>query len=109
MSVPVRASTVSRRVDGSGAVDVPAATVATGIPPVAGGKVVTQVVPSRLTATMNVFPFGSVVRRGLFPVASNIPKAKVLPEVDVPFGELNAGPLNASWNMMLAPNVNPWK
>jgi hypothetical protein len=64
------------------------------MPPVAGGKSVTPVVPFPFTCTRNALPLGSSVRSGLLPVESNMPKANVLP--DVPFGELSAGPLKVS-------------
>jgi hypothetical protein len=67
------------------------------------------VVPSRLTSTVNVLPFGSVVSRGLKPVPSNIPKAKVLPKLEVPLGALSAGPLNDNKKVTSDPYVNPRK
>jgi len=57
-------------------------------------KLVTVVVPSRFTSTLKANPsVVSVVRAGIVPAAfENMLKANVLPDVEVPLGELSAGP-----------------
>ena len=58
---------------------------------VCDAKLVTVVVPSRFTSTLKANP--SVVRAGIVPAAfENMLKANVLPDVEVPLGELSAGP-----------------
>jgi hypothetical protein len=45
-----------------------------------------------------------LVRAGIVPAASeNMLKAKVLPEVETPSGELNAGPKRLTWNDSVEP------
>src|SRR5271169_6534429 len=80
---------ISGKVPGSGMAGAVAGTTAPSVE-----KFVTVVVPSRFTSTVKANPsIVSVVRAGIVPAASeNILKANVLPEVDVPSGELNAGP-----------------
>jgi len=74
-------------------------------------KFVTVVVPSRFTLTSNANPsVVSVVNAGSVPAASeNMLKARVLPEVDTPSGELKAGPDNVKVKKTVEPYVNPWK
>ena len=57
-------------------------------------ELVTVVEPSRFTSTVNANPsVVSVVRAGIVPAASEkMLNANVLPEVETPSGELNAGP-----------------
>jgi hypothetical protein len=57
-------------------------------------ELVAVVVPSRFTSTVNADPLVvSLVNAGIAPAASeNMLNANVLPEVDVPSGELKAGP-----------------
>jgi len=61
---------------------------------VSGEKLTSVVVPSRFTLTMKANPsVVSLVRVGIVPAESeNMLKANVLPEDEVPSGELNAGP-----------------
>jgi len=65
-----------------------------GVMLVCGEKSVNVVVPSRLILTVTANPLiVSVVSAGMVPALSeNILKAKLLPEVDTPSGELRAGP-----------------
>ena len=83
MAVPNRAKLL-----GSGT-DDPA-----GVTVVSEEKFVTVVVPSRFTLTVKANPsVVSLVSAGIVPAAlENMLKAKVLPDVAVPFGKLNAGP-----------------
>ena len=76
-----------RRLDGSGTVEDETMLVS-----VDGS--VEVVVPSRFTFTVAAKPsVVSVVRAGTVPAGSeNMLKAKMLPDVDVPSGELSAGP-----------------
>ena len=75
-------------------------------------KFATVVVPFRFTSTVNANPsVVSVVRTGIVPAASeNMLKANVLPEVDVPSGELNAGPKRLGRNKLdrgRPPSIQP--
>ena len=78
---------------------------------VTGEKLATVVVPSRFTSILKANPFvRSVVKAGTVPAAlENMLNAKVLPEVDVPSGVLNAGPYRLTLNKRLEPNVNASK
>lgn len=69
-------------------------TVVTALTSVSWEKLSSVVVPSRLTLTVNANPSViSLVSTGIVPAASeNMLNAKVLPEVDMPLGELRAGP-----------------
>ena len=84
-----RAVPITARLLGSGTAGPVAGTTV-----VCAEELVTVVDPSRFTSTVNANPLTvSLVRTGIVPAASeNMLKANVLPEVDVPLGELNAGP-----------------
>ena len=81
----------------------------TGLMLVSDEKLVTEVVPSRLTSTVNAKPsVVSVVSAGVVPAGSeNMLKANVVPEVDTPSGVLRAGPLRFKSNEIVLPKVNP--
>src|ERR1035437_454062 len=85
--------------------------VLTGATLVCAEKFVAVVVPSRLTPIVKANPsVVSLVRAGTVPAASaNTLKANVLPEVDPPSGELNAGPNKLTVKERVEPYVNPWK
>ena len=85
---PVAPSGMSGKLLGSGTVLVACATV------VCAEEFVTEVVPSRLTPTVNANPLvASLVSVGIVPAASeNILNANVLLEVETPSGELRARP-----------------
>jgi hypothetical protein len=52
----------------------------------------------------------SLVKAGVAPAGSeNILNANELPDVDVPFGELSAGPYKLTSNFKTLPKVNPSK
>ena len=73
-------------------------------------KSVGVVVPSRFTSTRSANPLGSPVSAGTLPAASeNMLKAKLVPEVDTPSGELNAGPNRAILKERVEPNLKPRK
>jgi hypothetical protein len=69
------------------------------------------VLPSRFTSNVKAKPLNvSLVSVGMVPAASeNMLKAKVLPEVDVPSGELKADPNRLISKERVEPNVNPPK
>src|ERR1035441_7383625 len=71
-----------------------------GNPEICVEKLVTLVVSSRFTFTVNAKPsVVSLVNTGIVPAESeNMLNANVLPEVDTPSGELNAGPYRLNWN-----------
>jgi len=66
---------------------------------------VTVVEPSRFTSMVKAVPkVVSVVSTGIVPAGSeNMLKAKVLPEVDTPSGELSAGPYRLTAKEMVVP------
>src|SRR5271157_234150 len=105
-NAPHQASAVpsSRKSFGSG-------TVLAGLMVVSDEELVTVVVPSRFTSTVKANPFMvSLVSTGIVPAGSeNMLKANVLPEVEVPSGELNAGPYRLTSKTRLVPYVNPSK
>ena len=80
-------------------------------PEVCKEKLFTVVVPSRFTFTVNAKPsVVLVVNAGMVPAASeNMLNPKVLPEVDTPSGELNAGPNKLKSNERVEPKVNASK
>ena len=79
--------------------------------PLVGKKLVSVVVPSRFTFTVRAKPsVVLVVSTGIVPaVLENTLKAKVLPDVDTPSGELSAGPYRLTSKERVEPNVKPWK
>src|ERR1700693_1792497 len=79
----------------------------TGLMPVSFEKLVTVVVPSRFTSIVAANPLvRSVVSAGTVPAGSkNMLNANVLPEVDVPSGELTADPNKLTSNEIVEPNV----
>src|SRR5260370_37630678 len=95
----------SNKLHGSGTPLIPAS------PSFRDETLVTVVVPSRFTSTVKAHPcVASVVRAGMVPAGSeNMLKANVLPEVEVPSGEVNAGPYRLTSKRRLVPNVNPSK
>jgi len=82
-------SRISAKPFGSGTALTPA-----GSTLVSDEKFVRVVEPSKFTLTVNAMAFtSSLVRAGVMPSGSeNMLKANALPDVDVPSGELNAGP-----------------
>jgi hypothetical protein len=65
------------------------------------------VVPLRLIFTVAANPFGSLVRAGTVPVASeNMLNANVPPGVDAPLGNATAGPSRNTPNDSDVPNLN---
>lgn len=88
-----------------------------GIPLVCGTtlvsdeKLVTVVVPSRFTFSVNPKPsVKSEVNVGVIPTWSeNILNANVLPDVETPSGALNAGPKKLTSKESVFPNVKPSK
>ena len=94
---------ISGKLHGSGIVVFADATV------VCAEELVTVVVPSSFTSTVKANPLVvSVVRTGIVPAASeNMLKANLLPDVDVPSGELNAGPNRPTWNDNVEPYLKP--
>jgi hypothetical protein len=96
---------INGKAPGSGTARVAGTTV------VCAEELATVVVPSRFTSTVKAKPLViSLVRTGIVPAASeNMLNAKVLPEVDVPSGELSAGPKRLTWNDNFEPNVKPSK
>ena len=66
--------------------------------------------PSRFTLTDNAMPSTrSLVKAGVVPRSENMLKPNELPDVDVPSGELSAGPYKLTSNFKTVPNVNPSK
>ena len=71
-------------------------------------KLVTVVVPSGFTSTLNAKPVRLFVNAGTVPAGfENMLNAKVLPDVEVPSGELKAGPYRLTSNERVEPNLNP--
>src|SRR5262249_27230132 len=72
--------------------------------------VVTDDVPLRRTSIRSASPVGSLVSAAIVPAGSeNMLKPNELPDVAVPFGEVNAGPNRLMSNDSIDPNVKPSK
>ena len=106
VNTPQQASVIpnSAKVLGSG-------TVLTMPVLVSGEKLVRVVVPSRFVSTLKANPsVVLLVKTGVVPTASeNMLNANVLPDVEVPSGEVKAGPNSETSNERFEPKVNSWK
>ncbi len=104
-NAPISAIVVAMRTKllGSGTVLVTGSTL------VWAENLFTVVVPLRFTSTRTAKPsVRLVVSVGMVPAASeNMLNANVLPDVELPLGEFNAGPNKLTLNDRLEPNLNP--